>query len=84
MTLSESLANLEKLQADYQQFHDDGWQDPESYGIVAESLRVAICTMRKYQQIQKIHNNWDVDFGVETHRAMNKIGEVIGDRTNDN
>lgn len=57
ITIKESLANLKILQADYQQFHDDIWQDPESYGIIAESLRVAIDTMKKFQKIQEIVKN---------------------------
>ena len=52
MTIDESLENLQTLQADYQQFYDDVWQDPESLGIMAESLQVAIDTMSKYQQLQ--------------------------------
>lgn len=52
MTIDESLENLKTLQADYQQFYDDVWQDPESLGIMAESLQVAIDTMSKYQQLQ--------------------------------
>ena len=52
MTIEESLENLKTLQADYQQFYDDVWQDPESLGIMAESLQVAIDTMSKYQQLQ--------------------------------
>ena len=49
----EAITNLENLQKDYQDFHDDVWQDPEAYGIMAESLKVAIETMRKYQKIQE-------------------------------
>ena len=52
MTIEESLKNLKALQTDYRQFHDDVWQDPESFGIMAESLQVAINTMSKYQQLQ--------------------------------
>ena len=54
MTIKESLTNLEELQKDYQQFYDDVWQDPESYSIIAESLKVAINVMNKYQKIEKI------------------------------
>ena len=53
ITIDESLSNLKELQKDYQQFYDDVWQDPEAYGIMAESLKVAIETMRKYQKIQE-------------------------------
>lgn len=45
----------------------------------AETLQVAIATMRKYQQVREIYDNWNVDFGVETHRAMSKIGEVLNE-----
>lgn len=55
MTIEECLTNLKKLQGDYQQFHDDVWQDPESYGVIAESLRIGIDTMRKYQKIEDIY-----------------------------
>ena len=58
MTFYESLNNLIELQKDYQQFHDDVWQDPKSYGIIAESLKVAIEIMNKYQQ-EKAH--WKPD-----------------------
>ena len=54
MSIDEALTNLEGLQKDYQDFHDDVWQDPESYGIIAESLKVAIDVMNKYQKIEKI------------------------------
>ena len=53
MTIDESLSNLKELQKDYQDFHDDVWQDPESYGVIAESLRIGIDTMCKYQKIQE-------------------------------
>lgn len=53
MTIDESISNLKELQKDYQQFYDDVWQDPEAYSIMAESLKVAIETMRKYQKIQE-------------------------------
>jgi len=33
--------------------------------------------LRKLQKIKEIYDNWNVDFGVEDHRAMNKIGEVL-------
>lgn len=52
MTFEESLNNLIELQKDYQQFHNDVWHDPKEYGITAESLRIGIDTMRKYQQLQ--------------------------------
>lgn len=43
------------------------------------ACKLAIDIMRKYQKIQEIYDNWNVDFGVETHRAMSKIGEVLED-----
>lgn len=52
MTIDDSLENLKTLQADYQKFHDDTWKDLESYGIMAESLQVAIDTMCKYQRLR--------------------------------
>lgn len=54
MTIDESLANIKELQKDYQQFYNDVWQDPESYSIIAESLKVAIDVMNKYQKIEKM------------------------------
>lgn len=33
--------------------------------------------LRKLQKIKEIYDNWNVDFGVDDHRAMNKIGEVL-------
>ena len=57
MTIDESLSNLKELQKDYKQFYDDVWQDPEAYGIMAESLKVAIETMRKYQMFQADYEN---------------------------
>ena len=56
MTFDVALMYLVKMQEDYQIFYDEVWQDPESFGICAESLKVAIDTMRKYQKIQKIIN----------------------------
>lgn len=50
MTIEESLNNLIELQKDYQQFHNDVWQDPESYGIMAESLQVAIDTIKSKEE----------------------------------
>ena len=61
MTFEEGLNNLIELQKDYQQFHDDVWQDPESYGIIAESLRIGIDTMRKYQKIEQIMKSKKMD-----------------------
>lgn len=37
----------------------------------------ALDIIDKYQRIKEIYDNWNVDFGVETHRAMSKIGEVL-------
>lgn len=54
MTIDEALTNLESLQKDYQAFYNAVWQDPEYYSINAESLKIAIDIMRKYQKIQKI------------------------------
>ncbi len=53
MTIDEAMANLEGLQKDYQDFHDEVWKDSETYGINAESLNIAIDIMRKYQKIQE-------------------------------
>lgn len=86
MTIEESLTNLKTLQADYQQFHDDVWQDPESYGIMAESLQVAISTMSKYQKIERILNwrEYDVDPNYHTNEDMiNEIREVMKDENID-
>ena len=54
MTFDVALMYLVKMQEDYQIFYDEVWQDPESFGICAESLKVAIDTMRKYQEIKEI------------------------------
>lgn len=43
------------------------------------ALTDALNTMKKYQKIKAIYDKWNVDFGVETHRAMSKIGEILGD-----
>ena len=84
MSIKESLANLKKLQGDYQQFHDDVWQDSESYGIVAESLKVAINTMRKYQKIQEIirWNNAPSPYYKPDGQLFREICEVV-DNGND-
>ena len=44
---------------------------------------VAVDIMHKYQKIKEIYDNWNVDFGVKTHRAMIKIGEVLKDGNDD-
>lgn len=73
MTIDESITNLESLQKDYQDFHDEVWKDPETYSINAESLKIAVDTMRKYQEIRKIymtHHYTDED-------VIEKIKEII-------
>lgn len=73
MSIKEAMTNLESLQKDYQDFHDEVWKDPETYSINAESLKIAIDTMRKYQEIRKIymtHHYTDED-------VIEKIKEVI-------
>lgn len=72
MTFEESLNNLIELQKDYQQFHDDIWQDPESYGVIAESLRIGIEIMRKYQKIEEI-----IKFANKNELGYEYIGEKI-------
>ena len=70
MPIEEHIAQLKKLKS----FHNG------SYGA---SINFALDAMKKYQKIQEIYDNWNVDFGVETHKAMSKIGEVLEDG-NDN
>lgn len=53
MTIVEALTNLEGLQKDYQDFHDEVWKDPETYSINAESLKIAIDSIHKCQRIAK-------------------------------
>ena len=54
--------------------HDLSYKEIKLYNQAKDE---AISIMRKYQKIQEIYDNWNVDFGVETHRAMIKIGEVL-------
>ena len=82
MSIEESLNNLMELQKDYQQFHDDVWQDPESYGIMAESLQVAIESMEKFQKIQEIMNELNGNFYgsyLKDRQTLEKIYEVLED-----
>ena len=82
MSIEESLNNLMELQKDYQQFHDDVWQDPESYGIMAESLQVAIESMEKFQKIQEIMNELNGNFygsNLKDRQTLEKIYEVLED-----
>lgn len=79
MTIDESLKNLEVLQADYRRFHDGVWQDPESYGIIAESLRVVIDVMKKYQKIEEIVKNADTSSTIKSSLVFSKIKEVVED-----
>jgi hypothetical protein len=83
MSIDESLENLKTLQIDYQQFHDDVWQDPESYGIMAESLQVAVETMQKYQKIQEIYERYQKDGDYYHYMAWIDVMEVLEDG-NDN
>lgn len=87
ITIDKSLANLKKLQGDYQQFHDDVWQDPESYGIIAESLKVAIDTMHKYQKIAEIVDKWNEgiydDEGLSHTEVMELVSDEVYDDGND-
>jgi len=53
ITTDEALTNLESLQKDFQDFHDEVWKDPETYSINAESLKIAIDAMHKCQRIAK-------------------------------
>jgi len=53
ITIDEALTNLESLQKDFQDFHDEVWKDPETYSINAESLKIAIDAMHKCQRIAK-------------------------------
>ena len=43
----------------------------------ADEYRQLAEWLRNYQKIKEIYDNWNVDFGVETHRAMIKIGVVL-------
>jgi len=79
ITIKESLTNLKELQKDYQQFHDDVWQDPESYGTIAESLKVAISTMSKYEKIEKIVKNRG---GKSSLATLVRIVRVVEDGNN--
>lgn len=47
-----------------------------------ETADFIIDTMRKYQKIQDIYDTWNDDLGIQTHRAMNDIGQVLN-RHND-
>ncbi len=76
ITIEESLTNLKELQKDYKKFHDDVWQDPESYGIIAESLKVAISTIHKYQKIQEVMDSRPDDSAKSNSKALGEI-EVI-------
>ena len=75
MMIKESLNNLIELQKDYQQFHDDVWQDPESYGIMAESLQMAISIMRKYQKIEQLIADYENEEWEQI--AVYRIREII-------
>ncbi len=81
ITIKESLTNLKELQKDYKKFHDDVWQDTESYGIIAESLKVAISTMHKYQKIQEIlrWNNAPSPYYKPDGQLFREICEVLED-----
>lgn len=73
LTIDEALTNLEGLQKDYQDFHDEVWKDPETYSINAESLKIAIDTMHKYQEIRKIY----MTHHYTDEEVIEKIKEVI-------
>lgn len=75
MTIEESLEWVISRKEHYEM--DDNCQE------LAQALDTAIDTMQKYQKIKEIYDNWNVDFGVETHRAMNKIGDIIKDGNDD-
>ena len=93
ITIDEALINLEGLQKDYQDFHDEVWRDPETYSINAESLSIAIETLRKYRKIFEDYEELTAtldphdavacskkidDFCIENMRGI--IGEYYADR----
>ena len=47
--------------------------------ITGDCLDEAISTMRKYQKIKQIWDEWHVDMSVKTNVAMSQIGEVLND-----
>ena len=66
MTIEEHIAQLKKLKS----FHNG------SYGA---SVKVAIDTLRKYQKIEQIINEWSTNMKVNTTMAMCEIEEVVED-----
>ena len=77
ISVDEALINLESLQKDYQDFHDEVWKD-ESYSINAESLDVAIETIHKYQKMLEILEKvWNIpSCMIDKAECLDKIMET--------
>lgn len=71
----EAKTNLESLQKDYQDFHDEVWKDSETYNISAESLKIAVATMRKYQKIVDLVYSWSA-WNKDNYRLY-RLREII-------
>lgn len=48
-------------------------------GNLQESIDVAVCIMRKYQQIEEIVNTWRNDITAGDYHCMAEVAEVVED-----
>ena len=75
MTIAKPIQTLEYLR-------DSGafpFSTKEGVLYTAESIDVAIETMRKYQTIKQIYQKWNDVNDFSYNQAMREIGEVIED-----
>ena len=75
MSIDNSIRLLEDY-LEWQKLHE-----MDGTGI-DEATRNLIDVAKKYQKIKDIYDYWNVDFGIEAHRAMMRIGEVLEDGRN--
>ena len=76
MTLEEAIKNFEQEIGEFEGLKKIHAVTHEDYERIEKTRQLAEW-LRKYQKIKEIYVNWNVDFGFEAHRAMNKIGKVL-------
>lgn len=68
MTIDEAIRRIEHHNYIHQR------REPRAI-YISEAFKIAIDTMRKYQQIEQIHKDWFKEF--DSAEAYTKISEVI-------
>ena len=76
MTIDESIENLVLLK----KLEDSlGNISGNTNSVASQSLRCAIDTMRKYQDIERIYQEWNEVNDCSYNQVMQEIGEVLKD-----